>query len=176
MASQQRNSTPEWRIRPYQERDAVEICRIYNHYVINTNISFEVDPVNTHEIASRADKIRQKSPYFIAELDGHVIGYAYAKPWHSLAAYAHTYESTIYLAHDRDLSRCKGLGAELYKTLINALREQGHVHILFGVPTLGNEASERLHEKLGFKKQAVFHDVGYKKGQWLSVTYWALHF
>ena len=175
MASLQKNNMPEWRIRLYQESDAADISRIYNHYVLDTNISFETEAVSVREIAERAEKIRKKSPYFVAELDGRIIGYAYAKPWHSLAAYAHTYESTIYLDCQRDQQRTKGLGTALYQKLIEVLREEGYVKVLFGVPTLGNIASERLHEKLGFEKQAVFHDVGYKKGQWLSVTYWALH-
>ncbi|MBV7435572.1 GNAT family N-acetyltransferase [Cardiobacteriaceae bacterium TAE3-ERU3] len=167
---------PEWYIRQYQESDAADICRIYNYYVLDTNISFETEPVSVREIAERAEKIRKKSPYFVAELDGRVVGYAYAKPWHSLAAYAHTYESTIYLDHQRDPQICKGLGTALYQKLIEVLREEGYVKVLFGVPTLGNIASERLHEKLGFKKQAVFHDVGFKNNQWLGVTYWVLHF
>lgn len=165
----------DWNIRHYQPDDADSICDIYHHYVTETDISFEIEPVSPAEIASRADKICQKSPYFVAELDGRVIGYAYAKPWHSLAAYAHTYESTIYLDHRRDKCRSKGLGTSLYQALIDALREQGNVRVLFGVPTLGNIASERLHEKMGFQKQAVFHDVGFKNGRWLGVTYWALH-
>lgn len=165
---------PDWHIRPYCKDDAAAICRIYNYYVTNTNISFEVDPVSEQEIIARAEKICLKSPYLVVELDSQIIGYAYAKPWHSMPAYAHTYESTIYLAHDRDPQRCKGLGQALYQALIDILRETGYVRILFGVPTLGNIASERLHEKLGFKKQAVFHDVGYKNGHWLGVTYWVL--
>lgn len=175
MANQQQNNTPEWLIRQYRTSDAPVICNIYNHYVLETNISFETDPVDVHEIASRAEKICQKSPYLVAELGHQIVGYAYAKPWHRLSAYAHTYESTIYLAHDRDLMRSKGLGTALYQSLIDKLREEGYVRVLFGVPTLGNLASERLHEKLGFTKQAVFHDVGLKNNQWLGVTYWALY-
>lgn len=163
----------DWVIRPYQPADAEAISRIYNYYVLETDISFDVEAVSAADVAHKAKAIMAASPYLVAVLAQQVVGYAYAKPWHSLPAYAHTFESTIYLAHDRDRARCRGLGSALYQALIDGLREQGNVHILFGIPTLGNVASERLHEKLRFTKQAVFHDVGHKHGRWLGVTYWA---
>jgi phosphinothricin acetyltransferase len=39
---------------------------------------------------------------------------------------------------------------------------------------LPNKGSVNLHEKCGFKKFAVFENVGYKFGQWHSVGWWKL--
>ncbi|UJF24664.1 N-acetyltransferase family protein [Suttonella sp. R2A3] len=166
----------DWCIRAVKDADIQAITKIYNYYVCHTDISFETEAVSDAEMHVRRAAIEPLSPYLVAILDGAVVGYAYAKPWHKMAAYAHTYESSIYLAHDRDLERCKGLGTALYRALIDGLRERGDVRILFGVPTLGNAASDRLHEKLGFTHQGSFANVGYKQGCWLSVTYWAYDF
>jgi len=51
---------------------------------------------------------------------------------------------------------------------------QGEVHVVIGGIALPNEASVRLHEKLGFRKVAHFKEVGYKFGRWIDVGYWEL--
>jgi phosphinothricin acetyltransferase len=39
---------------------------------------------------------------------------------------------------------------------------------------LPNEASIKLHEKLGFQKIAHFREVGWKLEKWIDVGYWQL--
>lgn len=41
---------------------------------------------------------------------------------------------------------------------------------------LPNEASVRLHEKLGVHKVAHFEQVGWKFQKWIDVGYWQLIF
>ncbi len=165
-----------WNIRPATYADIPEITRIYNYYALHTTITFDTKAQTEASKEKEMREIFQYAPYLIAEIDEKVIGYAYAKPWRSRPAYAQTYESTIYLAHDRNLDKTRGLGTALYQQLINELENSGHVHVLFGVTTESNLISDRLHEKLGFKKQAVFPEVGYKFGQWLAVHYHAYYF
>lgn len=155
--------------------DCVKIAEIYRYYVLETDITFDTTPPTAQEKQQQMQQIKALSPYLVAELNGEVMGYAYAKPWHVMPAYAHTYESTIYLAHDRDLAATKGLGTQLYQALIEGLKADGKAHVLFGVPTVGNVASEKLHEKLGFTKAATFREVGRKFDRWLDIDYYALY-
>jgi L-amino acid N-acyltransferase YncA len=37
---------------------------------------------------------------------------------------------------------------------------------------LPNPQSERLHEKLGFRKVAHFEGIGFEFGSWIGVGYW----
>lgn len=162
-----------WKIRTVTEADIPAITEIYRYYVLETDISFDLEPPTVKEKRSDLQKILQFSPYLVAELEGKVIGYAYAKPWEGgVTAYKYTYESTIYLDNNRDLTKTKGLGSALYQHLIDELKAKSEAHVLLGVPTVGNIASEKLHEKLGFKLSATFNEFGYKFDRWLGVHFY----
>ena len=158
-------------IRNANENDAEAIARIYNHYILNTVITFEEETVSNQEIASRIKEIKSASlPYLVVEQNGKVFGFAYAGKWKSRSAYRFAVESSVYL--DPGLVG-EGFGSQLYVSLLDQLREMG-VHTVIGGVALPNPASVRLHKKLGFTKVAEFHEVGFKFGKWIDVGYWQL--
>jgi phosphinothricin acetyltransferase len=160
MAINIRNAVPQ---------DAEAIAKIYNHYVLNTIITFEEIAVTVEEMATRAKEIQSASmPWLVAEENGNVVGYAYASKWKARAAYRNTLESTVYLDPTQV---AKGIGTQLYNALFALLREKS-VHVAIGVIALPNEASVILHEKFGMHKAAHFSEVGYKFNRWLDVGYW----
>ena len=165
-----------WTIRPAEESDVAAITRIYNHYSLHTVISFDDSPQSEAQKLAQMRGILAHGEYLIAEMQGKLIGYAYAKPWMERPAYAHSFESTIYLDAERSVERCRGLGAALYQALIDKLAARGDVHVLIANLTLGNRPSEALHEKLGFRKIAEFPEVGFKFGRWLGIQYYAYYF
>jgi phosphinothricin acetyltransferase len=151
--------------------DASALTRIYNYYVQHSLATFETNPVSEDEIRRRvADTQSRKLPWLVAESDGDVVGYAYALPWKSRAAYRHTVEATIYL--DPEVTG-DGLGTELYGKLVDELRKR-ELHAVLGGISLPNDASIRLHEKLGFRKVGQLEQVGYKLNAWIDVGYWEL--
>lgn len=150
--------------------DAEAICRIYNHYVLGTTITFEEEAVTVETMGGRIAEVTSRYPWLVCEVEGKVVGYAYATGWRPRTAYRYSVESTIYL----DAAICgRGLGAPLYADLIRRLREGGFHRVMGGV-ALPNEASVALHERLGFKKVAQFTEVGWKFGRWIDVGYWEL--
>lgn len=156
-------------IRPVTPQDAAAICAIYNHYVATTTISFEEQPVSVEEMAGRIGASRL--PWLVLEQDGELLGYAYASAWRVRPAYRHAVESSVYLAQS---ATGRQLGVRLYRELIAALRAAG-LHTVIGGIAQPNEASVRLHERLGFRKVAHFEQVGFKHGRWIDVAYWQLH-
>jgi len=156
-------------IRSANSRDASAIAHIYNHYVLNTAVTFEDRSVPDDEMAYRiAEIIDISMPYLVAEDSGHILGYAYANRWHGRRAYRFAVESTIYL----DPSWCgKGLGKGLYTALLEQLVGLG-LHTVIGCISLPNLASIALHERLGFHQVAKLDQVGFKFGQWVDVGYW----
>jgi phosphinothricin acetyltransferase len=157
-----RNGTPE---------DAASIASIYNHYVLNTAITFETEAVTADEIASRIREVTAAGlPWVVAECNGRVVGYAYASKWKGRCAYRFSVESTVYL--DAEYTR-QGIGAELYDALLARLR-CGNTHVVLGGIALPNEASVALHERLGFRKAAHFNEVGFKFERWIDVGYWQI--
>lgn len=162
-------SNPLATIRPAVETDAEQLSALYNHYVLNSTITFEEQPVPPAEMASRIRNIQSAAlPWFVCLADDEVLGYAYAHKWRERAAYRHSTEITIYV-HD-GLNR-GGIGTRLYEQLLPAVKACG-VHAVIGGVALPNEASIRLHQKFGFEQVAHFKEVGFKFNRWIDVTYW----
>ena len=157
-------------IRNVHPDDAEAICGIYNHYVLNTTITFEEEPVSVETMRQRVRDVTHSFPWILADENGIVAGYAYACPWKTRSAYRHTVESGIYLHKD---SMGKGVGTLLYGELLRLLREGGF-HAVIGGIALPNPASIALHEKLGFVNIGRFKEVGFKFGKWIDVGYWEL--
>ncbi len=158
-------------IRPARKEDARRICEIYNYYIKETVITFEEETITPEEIASRMEKITGGGfPWIAAEKDGELIGYAYTSQWRVRKAYSHSCESTIYV--DRSATRT-GAGEALYRELVKQMEQKGY-HRVYGVVALPNPGSQRLHEKLGFKKVAHLSETGYKFSRWIDVGYWEL--
>lgn len=163
--------TPQRIIRPARATDADAICAIYNHYVATTTISFEEAPVTGAEMAQRiAAVVDADLPWLVMLEAGTLVGYAYATKWRVRAAYRYSVESSIYMAPQ---SAGQGVGRVLYEALLAELRERD-LHLVIGGIAQPNEASVRLHERLGFEKVAHFSEVGLKFGRWIDVGYWQL--
>ena len=157
-------------LRQCSPTDSAQICEIYNHYVRETVVTFEESPVLEVEMARRIADITPRLPWLAWEVDGVILGYAYAAPWKARAAYRHSVESSIYIAQQ---ATGRGLGLQLYTALIADLRQRD-LHCVIGGAALPNPASVALHEKLGFSKVAEFREVGLKFGRWIDVAYWEL--
>jgi L-amino acid N-acyltransferase YncA len=158
-------------IRAATAADAEAIARIYNHYIRETVVTFEEEPVSPSDMAGRiAEVVAASLPWLVVEQDGSIVGYARATKWKGRSAYRYSVETTIYLAPE-----CVGarIGTNLYRHLLEELKDLG-LHLVIGGVALPNAASIALHEKLGFRKVAHFNEVGFKFGKWIDVAYWQL--
>ncbi|MGE5294995.1 MAG: arsinothricin resistance N-acetyltransferase ArsN1 family B [Solirubrobacterales bacterium] len=151
--------------------DAERVCRIYNHYVERTTITFEEEPVSVEQMRTRMAEIGSCGlPWIVWREGPDVLGYAYAGRWKSRSAYRRSVESSVYVGKDHV---GRGIGSSLYEELLSRLR-QASVHVVVGGVALPNEASVRLHEQFGFRKVAHFQQIGFKLGRWIDVGYWQL--
>jgi L-amino acid N-acyltransferase YncA len=156
-------------IRPVTLADAEAIALIYNHYVLETAITFEEVAIPPTEMAERiARTIGAGLPWLVAEQGGRVIGYSYASKWKDRTAYRFSVETTIYLAPD---CHGNGVGTSLYRELHTCLKEM-NFHTAIGGIIHPNPASQALHEKLGYRKVAHLSEIGFKFGKWIDVCYW----
>jgi len=157
-------------IRPATITDASAITEIYNWYVSNTIISFELEPVSIEEMAARIQDKLEHYEWLVGEINNKIIGYAYYGAFRPREAYHHTVESTIYIAQKW---AGQGYGKTLYKRLIKSAKNQGFREMI-GIIALPNPDSITLHEKLGFKRVGVNKDVGRKFGRYIDVGIWQL--
>ena len=65
-------------IRTVTAADAAALVAIYAPYVEHTEITFEYTVPSIEEFTRRIECICQRYPYLVAELDGEIVGYAYA--------------------------------------------------------------------------------------------------
>jgi len=156
-------------IRPARLDDLPRLTEIYNHYVLHSPATFDLEPKTLDQ---RRERFAQFAPtgrhsLLVAEEAGSVLGYAGTMRWRPKPAYDTTVETTIYCAPE---SVGKGVGAKLYAALFDALAGELIHRIVAGyVPP--NPASAALHDRLGFKPVGTFSEVGYKFGQYWDVCW-----
>ncbi|WP_089821929.1 arsinothricin resistance N-acetyltransferase ArsN1 family B [Halogranum amylolyticum] len=151
------------------ETDAAAVQRIYAPYVEDTAITFELEPPSTAELRDRIRDTLADYPWIVCEVDGDVVGYAYAGPIRKREAYQWSVESSVYVdsAHHRN-----GVARGLYESLLELLELQGYITV-YAVATLPNPASVAFHESFGFEQDAAFEKMGYKGGEWHDVGWWS---
>jgi len=145
--------------------DCPSILKIYSLY-IDTPITFEYSLPSNSEFEKRFANIVENYPYLVCEEEGYIKGYAYAHRFREREAYQWNAELSIYLDEEY-LS--KGLGKKLYSALMDILKIQG-IRTVYGLVTVPNIKSEKLHYSLGFERAGTFRDTGYKGGKWRDVA------
>lgn len=157
-------------IRRGEARHLAGIVEIINHYIATTPITFDVEPF---DVESRTPWFRQfaesgRHQLFVAERAGRVLGWSASGPFRAKAAYETTAEASIYLAPGEV---GQGLGTKLYERLFAALGGEDLHRLVAGI-TLPNEASVRLHERMGFERVGVFTANGRKLGRYWDVAWY----
>jgi len=155
-------------IRPARPADAAAIAGVYAPYVTDGVVSFELDPPDAAEMARRLAAGDERHPWLVAEADGRVLGYAHASAFRARAAYDWAVETTVYVAGD---AQGRGVGRALYDDLLARLTAAGFTQAV-AIIALPNDASVRLHERLGFALIGINPAVGWKHGRWIDVGIW----
>jgi phosphinothricin acetyltransferase len=90
--------------------------------VRDTAVSFEEAIPSVAEFEGRIRKTTVTHPWLVMEIEGHVVGYAYASQHRPRAAYRWTAEVTVYIDTHHHRAR---IGRRLYAELLSRLRRQG---------------------------------------------------
>lgn len=149
--------------------DIHALVNIYNHYVLQTHVTFDLDPVDVDMRLSWLEQYNQNPRHrlFVGVSNNEVIGYASSSKFRIKPAYDQSVETTIYLSPQ---AQGNGFGAQLYEHLLRSLDETD-VHRCYGIIALPNEASVALHARFGFIEAGKLTEVGYKFGQYWD-TLW----
>ena len=163
------------KIRTASIQDLPAILEIYSYYILHTAITFEYDVPTPEEFRLRMEQTLRMYPYIVAEEDGNILGYAYAGPFKTRAAYNWSVETSIYVAKE---ARQKGIGTLLLAHLEALLQRQNILHVNAciaypketGDPYLTCE-SVRFHEKNGYRLVGRFHDCACKFSRWYDMVW-----
>ena len=148
--------------------DLPRLTALYNHYVGHTAATFDLEPYGVEERRPWFEQFTDDGPWrlLIAERDGRVMGYATSLPFRPKAAYRPSVETSVYVDPE-DVGR--EIGTHLYAGLLDCLQGTG-VHRAYGLITLPNAASIRLHEKLGYREVGRLSECGRKFDRWWDVA------
>ncbi len=147
--------------------DAQRIAEIYAPAVVERVTSFELVAPSAEEMRSRLTRVLAHYPWLVCELDGRVIGYAYASTHNERAAYRWSVDVAVYVGGE---VHRRGVGTALYSSLFEVLALQNVRNVYAGI-TLPNAASEGMHSRAGFRLVGTYHHVGYKFGAWHNVAW-----
>lgn len=149
--------------------DLPSIREIYNHYVLNSSITFDSSPWTFPVLRRKFDDVTQRGFPFIVAVSpgGQVLGFAYVYPWKVKAAYRFSVENHIYLG---PASTGKGLGKAMMIELIARSRAAGVREMIAVIADKNADASIRMHSRLGFKDVGHMGRVGFKFDRWLGTV------
>ena len=157
-------------IRPCLDGDLEALNDVYNHYVMDTHYTFDVEPMT---MEARREWFSHYSAHgrhrlLVAVSDSGVVGFACSSRFRPKPAYETSVETTIYLAPG---AVGRGAGSKLYTELFKSL-ESEDVHRAYAGVSLPNPASIALHERFGFKRVAHFTEQGRKFGRYWDVAWY----
>jgi L-amino acid N-acyltransferase YncA len=159
-------SNPE--IRPTAEADLPAITAIYEQAVRFGTATFELIPPDLAEMTRRYRVLIDGGfPYFVASIDGRVIGYAYVGPYRPRPAYRFTVENSVYL--DPTVHR-RGVGLMLMERLMAECETSGFRQMIAVIGDSANAGSIGLHQRCGFQLIGTHPSVGLKFGRWLDAV------
>lgn len=159
---------PEVEIRPTEDADLPAITAIYGQAVREGTATFELESPDLAEMMRRFRALTDGGyPYFVAELDGQVAGYAYASAYRPRPAYRFTVENSVYLD---PISHRRGIGLKLMQRLITECESRGFRQMIAVIGDSANAGSVGLHTRCGFEMIGTHPHVGLKFGRWLDTV------
>ncbi|MEY4494392.1 MAG: hypothetical protein RL570_507 [Actinomycetota bacterium] len=156
-------------IRTATEADLPAMVEIYNYYIQNSVVTFDLDSMALQDWADKYKWITELGlPFIVAQSSsGQIIGFAYVAPWRQKAAFKRTVEDSIYL---RPAAIGKRVGTKLLEVLLEQAKAAGVKEVVAVISDKGAESSIALHERFGFKHQGHLGKVGFKFGRWLGTV------
>ena len=159
-------------IRPAGPDDLAELLDIYNHYVRETAITFDIEPLTQRAWRAWFGKFGETGPHRLLvaadSAGGQLLAYAYTSQFRAKPAYDPSVEVTVYTAPGE---AGKGLATALYRALFVAIARED-VHRAYAAIVTPNPASEALHVRFGFRQVGVLSQVGRKFGRYHDVGWW----
>lgn len=151
------------RVRAAQASDASVIASIYNEGIAEREATFETEPRRAADFHERIAS--ERYPLLVAELDGHLVGWAGLAPYSERAAYAGIAECSIYVARS---ARGRGVGTELCRQLVEESERRGFYKLL-GKVFPENLACVRMVGRCGFREVGLHRSHGRLDGKWRDV-------
>ncbi|WP_393058734.1 GNAT family N-acetyltransferase [Streptomyces sp. LN549] len=170
----------EVQVRPGVESDLVALTDIYNHYVRETAVTFDIAPFAPEQRLPWLLSHPEDGPHRLLvaqdvrdvdEPSGtrpRILGYATSSAFRPKAAYSTSVEVSVYCSSD---ATGRGVGTLLYAALFEALAGEDLRRAYAGIAQ-PNDPSVRLHERFGFRHIGTYTEVGRKFDRYWDVAWY----
>ncbi|MBI1392338.1 MAG: GNAT family N-acetyltransferase [Alphaproteobacteria bacterium] len=150
--------------------DADAVNAIYNPLILSSPATFETEPYSREDRAALIESRRDdpRHPFLAADIDGQLVGYAFAAPFDPRPGYASSVKTSVFVA---PAAHGRGVGRALYAELLPKLATAG-LHRAYALIVVPNESSEALHRSAGFRRVALLNEVGFKLGNFHDVAWY----
>ena len=148
--------------------DLPEVLEIYNEIIRNSTAVYSEVELTAERGAAWFDaKLAGGYPFIVARAGGAIAGFGTFGEFRAPPGYRRSVEHSVHVRAD---CRGVGFGRKLVIELMS-LAAAMHKHVMIAGIDADNEVSIKLHESLGFKNVAHFHEVGFKFGRWLDLVF-----
>jgi phosphinothricin acetyltransferase len=148
--------------------DLAGILAIYNEVIRNSTAVYSEEEFTAARGEAWFDaKMGQGYPLIVARDAAGITGFGSFGEFRAWPCYRHSVEHSVHVRADR---RGQGIGRALLIELL-ARAAAAAKHVMIAGIDADNIASLRLHRSLGFVEVGHFHEVGFKFGRWLDLTF-----
>lgn len=153
-------------VRDATPADMGAVADILNDVIATTTAIWSDDRVDVRERLAWYQQRRAGGYPVLVAADDEIAGFASFGDFRPWPGYAATVEHSV---HVRATRRGAGVGTLLVRELIERATALGK-HVLIAGVEATNNASLRLHDRLGFKQVAYLPEVGRKFDRWLDLV------
>ena len=176
-------------VRPALPADIPSITAIHRHYVLNTVLTFALEPSSDEATLESYCQIKSAGlPYIVAQSKEGIIGYCYVSPFSARLGYRYTLLLSLFCHPDHVR---QGVGKKLLTRMVEVLKnpqdskewcEGGQLvdyppRQLLAITSVdvdgpGQGWSLRdWYVNFGFVQVGQLKEVGQKKGRWIDTVY-----
>ena len=148
--------------------DLPRILAIYNEVIRNSTAVYSEEEFTAARGETWFDaKAAHGFPLIVARDASGITGFGTFGEFRAWPCYRHSVEHSV---HVREDCRGQGIGRALVTELL-ARAAAMRKHVMIAGIDADNAASIGLHRSLGFTSVGHFHEVGFKFGRWLDLTF-----
>ena len=146
--------------------DNAQIAAIWNDAVASPGMTTDTEPRTAGAQRQWLARHGDEHPVIVAVDEDEVLAYGSLSPYRDKPALRTTVEDSVYV---KTGVRGAGLGSLVLAELIRCARECSH-HAVMARIIADNDASRRLHARLGFALVGVERETAFKQGRWHDVA------
>ena len=151
-------------IREAKLEDASEIARIYNYYVREGGVTFDIDPWPAERISPLLE--RKADAWFVASDGTKLLGWASARQFSDRFGYRHSCETAIYM----DNEACGTGAASLLQECIHAYCHGAKIHHAVAKIVADNQRSLAFHKRFGYELVGIQKEIGQVGDRWVDIV------